>query len=145
MCRFPAMQARGAGRRYGRHVNLAPRQAVTAFGALRIGLGVAFLAAPRRLSRGEDVLMTRGFAVRELVLGIGGVTGGARGASEWARLGALVDLGDAASAAIAVRRQVPRAALALLAALGGLAAETWAFRELTAPSARSCRARGAVG
>jgi hypothetical protein len=118
-------------------VNLAPRQAITALGALRIGLGVAFLAAPRRLSRGEDVLMTRGFAVRELVLGIGGVMGAARGASEWARLGALVDLGDAASAAIAVRRRVPMAALGLLAALGGLAAETWAFRELTAPGARA--------
>jgi hypothetical protein len=118
-------------------MNLAPRQAVTAFGALRIGLGVAFLAAPRRLSRGEDVLMSRGFAVRELVLGIGAVMGGARGASDWARLGALVDLGDAASAAIAVRHRVPMAAPALLAALGGLAVETWAFRELTAPGARA--------
>jgi hypothetical protein len=117
-------------------VKLAPRQAVIALGALRIGLGVAFLAAPRRLSRGEDVLMTQGFAVRELVLGIGGVMGATRGASDWARLGALVDLGDAATAAIAVRRRVPMATPALLAALGGLAVETWAFRELTAPDAR---------
>jgi hypothetical protein len=118
-------------------VNLAPKQIVTALGAARIGLGVAFLAAPRRLSRGEDVLMTRGFAVRELVLGIGGVMGAARDASDWARLGALVDLGDAAAAAIAVRRRVPMAAFSLLAALGGLAAETWAFRELTAQGARA--------
>jgi hypothetical protein len=63
--------------------------------------------------------------------------GGARGASEWARLGALVDLGDAASAAIAVRRRVPMAALPLLAALGGLAAEAWAFRELSAAGDRA--------
>jgi hypothetical protein len=118
-------------------VNLAPRQAVTALGALRIGLGVAFLVAPRLLSRGEDVLMTRGFAVRELVLGIGGVMGAAANASDWARLGALVDMGDAASAAIAVRHRVPMAAPALLAALGGLTAETWAFRELTALGARA--------
>jgi hypothetical protein len=124
-------------------VNPAPRQAVTAFGALRIGLGVAFLAAPRRLSRGEDVLMTRGFAVRELVLGMGGVMGVSRGASDWARLGALVDLGDAAAAAIAMRRRVPMASLALLAALGGLAVETWAFRELTAPGARAYGQLGA--
>jgi hypothetical protein len=114
---------------------LAPKQTVTAFGALRIGLGIVFLAAPRRLSRGEDVLMTRGFAVRELVLGIGGVMGAAGNASEWARLGALVDLGDAATAAIAVRRRVPMAAPSLLAALGGLAAEAWAFRTMTAPGA----------
>jgi hypothetical protein len=118
-------------------VKLAPRQAVTAFGALRIGLGVAFLSAPRLLSRGEDVLMTRGFAVRELVLGIGGVMGAARAGSDWARLGALVDMGDAATAAIAVRRRFPMAAPALLAALGGLAVETWAFRELAAPGARA--------
>ena len=81
--------------------------------------------------------MTRGFAVRELVLGIGGVIGAARNASDWARLGALVDMGDAASAAIAVRRRVPMAAPALLAAVGGLAVETWALRELTAPGARA--------
>jgi hypothetical protein len=117
-------------------VKLAPRQAVTTLGALRIGLGVAFWAAPRLLSRGEDVLMTRGFAVRELVLGIGGVMGAARGASDWALLGALVDMGDAASAAVAIRRRVPMATPAFLAALGGLAVEAWAFRELTAPGAR---------
>ena len=107
------------------------RQVITGFAALRIGLGVAFLVAPRRLSRGEDVLMTRSFAVRELALGIGGMTGATAAPAVWAGLGALVDAGDAVSAAIAVRRNVPRAGWALLTAVGGLAAEAWALRVLT--------------
>jgi hypothetical protein len=72
--------------------------------------------------------MTRSFAVRELVLGIGGVTGARSAPTLWAGLGALVDGGDAVSAAIAVKRKVPQARLALLTAVGGLAAETWALR-----------------
>ncbi len=118
-------------------MSVSTRGVVTGFGALRIGFGVALLLAPRRLSRGEDVLMTRSFAVRDLVLGVGGVTDAARAASVWARLGVLVDAGDAASAAIAVRRKVPLATWALLAAVGGLAAETWALRQLTVEEAAS--------
>jgi hypothetical protein len=112
-------------------VSVRSRQVITGFGALRIGLGVAFLVAPRRLSRGDDVLMTRSFAVRELALGIGGVTGATSAPSVWAGLGTLVDGGDAVSAASAVRRKVPLARWALLSAIGGLAAEAWALRLLT--------------
>jgi hypothetical protein len=111
-------------------VKVEPRHVVTGLGALRIGIGAAFLVSPRRLAHGEDVLMIRSFAVRELVLGVGGVMGAARSPAEWARLGALVDVGDAASAAIAVRHRVPRAVPALLAALGGLTFEAWALRRV---------------
>ncbi len=47
-------------------MSVSARGVVTGFGALRIGFGFALLLAPRRLSGGEDVLMTRSFAVREL-------------------------------------------------------------------------------
>ena len=102
------------------------RRVVTGFGVLRVGLGAAFLIAPRRMSRGEDVLMTRSFAVRELVLGLAALRRASQDTGEWARLGALVDRGDAGAAAIALRSGVPMAAPSLLAALAGLAAETWA-------------------
>jgi hypothetical protein len=111
-------------------VQLRPRQVVTAFGLIRCGFGVAFLLAPRRLARGEDLLMTRSFAVRELVLGVGGLRAAPEDAGDWARLGALVDAGDAAAAAAAVSRRVPLGRMALLTALGGLAVEGWAAREL---------------
>ena len=112
---------------------LAPPHVVTGFGVVRVGLGIAFLVAPERLSRSE-ALMTRSFAVRELVLGVGGVARAGSGTAEWAQLGALVDLGDALAAAAAVLRRVPGATPALLAALGGLAAETWAHRNAHVPN-----------
>lgn len=109
-----------------------PRQVVTLFGVIRCGFGVAFLVAPRRLARGDDVLMTRSFAVRELVLGVGGLRASPATTRDWARLGALVDAGDAAAAAVAARNRVPLSRMALLTALGGLAAEGWAAQRLQA-------------
>jgi hypothetical protein len=86
---------------------------VKGFGALRLGIGVAFACAPRRLSRGEDVLLTRSFAVREAVLGLGGLRAGPHQVHDWARTGALV------ASAIAVRCRTPMAVPAsLMAALG---------------------------
>jgi hypothetical protein len=113
-------------------MTVTPRQVVTAFGAIRCGFGVAFLLAPGKLARGDDLLITRSFAVRELVIGIGGLRASHAGAADWARLGALVDAGDAAAATAAVARRVPLGIPALLTALGGLAVEAWAARQLAA-------------
>ncbi|HEY5165880.1 MAG TPA: hypothetical protein VIJ44_08015, partial [Acidimicrobiia bacterium] len=56
--------------------NSSGRAVVGAFAATRVAIGVAFVIAPGRLTRGSaatDTLMTRTFAVREVVLGVGGL------------------------------------------------------------------------
>jgi hypothetical protein len=45
-------------------------QVVTAFGLMRVGIGAAMFVAPRALGRNDEVLITRSFAVRELVIGV---------------------------------------------------------------------------
>ena len=77
--------------------------------------------------------MTRGFAVREIALGVGGLIATTRPDASpsalrlWAGLGALTDGGDLAAALAEVRRGEPAAVPALLAA-GGLLTEGWALR-----------------
>ena len=78
-----------------------------------------------------ETLMTRYFAVRETVLGVGGllaVLGGSPAAvRRWAGLGALTDVGDlAASLADLHRREKGALAQSLLAA-AGLAVEARAL------------------
>lgn len=99
-------------------------QVVKVFAWIRIGFGLSFFAAPGKLARGDDLLMTRSFAVRELIVGVGALT--SSDTATWARLGALIDVGDAAAAGIGVRNKVPLARFALLTGLSGLAFEAWA-------------------
>lgn len=101
---------------------------VKGFGALRVGIGLAFAVAPKRLSRGEDVLMTRSFAVREVALGLGGLRAGPHEIRDWALAGALVDIGDLAASAVAVRRRTPMAVASLLTAIVGFGLEIYAAR-----------------
>jgi hypothetical protein len=102
-----------------------------------LAIGIAFAVAPHRLSGrsrsgGHDTLMTRGFAVREITLGVGGLiatTGGDTPSSSlrlWAGLGALTDAGDLAAALAEVRRG-ERAAVPALVATAGFLTEGWAL------------------
>ena len=107
-------------------MSLTTPHVVKGFGALRLGIGVALAIAPKRLSRGDDILMTRSFAVREAVLGLGGLKAGPHQLRDWALAGALVDTGDVIASAVAVRRRTPMAVPALLMAAMGLGLELWA-------------------
>ena len=115
---------------------LTTRQVVKGFGAIRVLLGVAFAIAPKRLSRGEDVLMTRSFAVREVALGLGGLLAGPHQVRDWARAGALVDIGDIAASAAAVRRRTPMAVPSLLTAVVGFGLEIYAAHRADASPER---------
>lgn len=100
---------------------------VTAFGLMRIGIGAAMLVAPRALGRNDEVLMTRSFAVRELVIGVGGLRSAHTDQERtWARLGVLTDALDCVAATVAVRNQVPHAGATLAMAAAGLAFEAYA-------------------
>ncbi len=74
--------------------------------------------------------MTRSFAVREIVLGVGALGAlakrrpNAQGLQLWASLGSLVDLGDLTAALIT---HEPGAGVAALFAAAGLSAESWAL------------------
>jgi hypothetical protein len=114
------------------------RLVVGAFGAVRIAIGVAFAIAPERLGSGSNGtptanLMTRSFAVREAVLGAGGLLAARRATAAssvvrtWAGLGALTDAGDLAASAIAVRRGDSSARVPALVAAAGLTIELWAL------------------
>jgi hypothetical protein len=116
---------------------LSPRLVVGAFAGVRVVIGVAFAVAPRRLSgpatgASPAALMTRSFAVREAVLGVGGLVAAARPQTSpaavraWAGLGALTDAGDLAASLAGGPSERSAVGPALLAA-GGLAAELWAF------------------
>ena len=114
------------------------RLVVGAFAGTRVAIGVAFALAPDRLGARtdgtrSDTLMTRSFAVREVVLGIGGLVAVASADRRpsavrlWAGLGALTDAGDlAASLAGGPRRNQAALVPAAVAAMG-LVAELWAF------------------
>jgi hypothetical protein len=119
-------------------VNVSAKNVVRIFAGIRVAVGVAFALAPDRLNRrsqgtGNDTLMTQSFAVREIVLGIGGLVATTRADASpsavrmWAGLGALTDGGDLAAAFAGVQRGDQTAIPALVAA-GGLAAELWALR-----------------
>jgi len=101
-------------------------------GVCRVGIGLAFLLAPRRLNAdageaGGSTLMIRSFAVREAALGIGGLLVAMRAVDRptdvrsWAGLGALVDTGDLGTAVVS------KQAIPSLMATVGLAAESWAW------------------
>ncbi len=83
-------------------------RAVLALNAGRVVLGLALLLAPGRLLRAalggaapgpEAVALARGFAARDLALGLGPLLGARRdprGLRGWAEAGAVADLGDVA-------------------------------------------------
>ena len=117
---------------------LSSRLVVGGFAGMRVAIGLAFTLAPNRLvgrSDGTrpDTLMTRSFAVREVVLGVGGllaVKGAATCPSAvraWAGLGALTDAGDLVASLAAGRRETQSTYAQGLVAAAGLAAELWAF------------------
>jgi hypothetical protein len=119
-------------------VNVSAKNVVRVFAGIRVAVGVTFALAPNRLNRrsqgkGNDTLMTQSFAVREMVLGIGGLVATTRADASpsavrmWAGLGALTDGGDLATALAGVQRG-DQAAIPALVAAGGLVAELWAFR-----------------
>ena len=110
---------------------------VGTFAGIRVAIGVAFAVAPDRLSgpadgTRRDTLMTRSFAVREVVLGVGGLLAATRAditpsaVRTWAGLGALTDAGDLAASLIGGRPK-PSARVPALVAASGLAAELLAF------------------
>jgi hypothetical protein len=100
---------------------------VTAFGLMRIGIGAAMLVAPRAVGRNDEVLMTRSFAVRELVIGVGGLRSVHTDQERtWAGLGVLTDALDCVTATVAVRHRVPYARATLAMAAAGLAFEAYA-------------------
>lgn len=122
---------------YRRFVGKAgPRLVVGTVAATRMAIGVAFALAPRRLTRGagNDTLMTRSFAVREVVLGVGGLLAAARADSPpsnvrlWAGLGALTECGDLCASLAGVRRGSSSGRVPALVAATGLLSELWAFR-----------------
>jgi hypothetical protein len=76
------------------------RLIVGTLAGMRIAIRVAFVVARDRLNRvSDDTLMTRSFAVREVVLGVGGLLAAARAditpsaIRTWAGLGAALELG----------------------------------------------------
>ncbi|GEM_PF-2832850 len=114
------------------------RLVVGAFAATRVAIGVVFAIAPDRVTRqttGPDAaLMTRSFAVRETVLGVGGLLAAAAarrhpsGVRLWAGLGALTDGGDLWAALAGLPDAGASAGVPAVVAALGLAAELWAFR-----------------
>jgi hypothetical protein len=117
---------------------LSLRLVVGGFAVMRVAIGLGFALAPNRLvgrsdGTGRDTLMTRSFAVREVVLGVGGllaVKGGDTSPAAvraWAGLGALTDAGDLAAALAAGRQERQSTRVQGLVAAAGLAAELWAF------------------
>jgi hypothetical protein len=115
------------------------RHVVGAFGVMRVAIGAAYALAPARLGGGSDgapndALMTRSFAVREAVIGVGGLLAVRRAESfpsavrTWAGLGALTDVGDLAASVTAVRSGNASARLPALVAAAGLAVELCALR-----------------
>jgi hypothetical protein len=130
--------------------NASGRAVVGAFAATRVAIGVAFAIAPGRLTRGsaatdDDILMTRSFAVREVVLGVGGLLAVARADRRpsdvrlWAGLGALTDGGDLCASLASIRREASSTRVPALVAVAGLWCELWAFRAAT-PDRRACLA-----
>jgi hypothetical protein len=112
---------------------------VGVFGAMRMAIGVAFAFAPERLggrsdSTTNDTFMTRSFAVREAVLGVGGLLAVSRkdasrsAVRTWAGLGALTDAGDLAASLSAARGGDTSARVAALIAATGLVTELCALR-----------------
>jgi hypothetical protein len=122
--------------------NASAKAVVGAFAATRVAIGVAFALAPGRLAPGsaatdDDTLMTRSFAVREVVLGVGGLVAVARAEHRpsdvrlWAGLGALTDGGDLCASVASIRRQGSSSRVPAVVAAAGLVCELWAFCAVT--------------
>jgi hypothetical protein len=119
-------------------INVSAKNVVRVFAGIRVAIGLGFALPPDRLNGGSagragDTLMTQSFAVREIVLGIGGLVATTRADASpsavrmWAGLGALTDGGDVATALGGVRRGEQTVIPAAVAA-AGLVAELWALR-----------------
>jgi hypothetical protein len=119
--------------------NARVKVVVGAFAAARVAIGVAFAVVPRHRGDGtaptrDAVLMTRSFAVREVVLGVGGLLAVARadrdpaGLRRWAGLGALTDTGDLWASLAGARSDAAGTRVPALVAAAGLACELWAVR-----------------
>lgn len=117
---------------------VSARWVIGAFAAARIAIGVAFVRPASRgagapAATGSETLMRRSFAVREFVLGVGGllaVAGAERRPSSLrlrAGLGALTDGGDLCAALAGPREEGWSAQLPAFVAAAGLAGELWAF------------------
>lgn len=117
---------------------IGPTVVVAVFGGIRVAIGAAFALAPDRLdgrpAGSPGTLMTRSFAVREVVLGVGGLLAAATANANpsavrtWAGLGTLSDGGDLAASVAGIRRGEPSSRLSALVAATGFATELWAFR-----------------
>lgn len=117
---------------------VSPRFIVGVFAGIRLAIGVVFMIAPDRL-RGPSqqspgaTLMTRSFAVRETVLGVGGMLAVARrddslsAVRTWAGLGALTDIGDLGASLVGNNEDTQPVLVPALMAATGLLVELWAF------------------
>jgi hypothetical protein len=115
---------------------ISPPFVVGVFGGIRLAIGTAFLFAPGRLGGRQDGrpgnLMTRSFAVRELVLGVGGLLAAVNAEASpsavrtWAGLGALTDAGDLVAAVAGASRGESGSGASAFVAATGFAAELWA-------------------
>jgi len=124
---------------------VSSRFIVGVFAGLRVAIGVGFAIAPDRLGEPSGgprraTLMTRSFAVREAVLGVGGLLAVA-GTDEslsavrtWAGLGALTDIGDLGASLVSSTRARDRSGyVPALVAAAGLLFELWAFTAAVQP------------
>ncbi len=128
---------------------VSPGVVVGAFAALRVAIGAVFMIAPDRVAAPSErspgaTLMTRSFAVREAVLGVGGLLAVARQGDclpairTWAGLGALTDLGDLVASLAEGKGGDTSVRVPALVAAAGLCGELWA---LTAPASVSTTAQ----
>jgi hypothetical protein len=121
---------------------VSPRFIVGVFAGLRVAIGVLFMIFPHRRSgpsgqSSDGTLMTRSFAVREAVLGIGGMLAVTKrddslsAVRTWAGLGALTDIGDLGVSLAGAKQGTQPVLVPALFAATGLLVELWA---LAAPS-----------
>ena len=117
---------------------VSPGFVVGMFAVLRVVIGAVFMIAPDRVTGPSErspgaTLMTRSFAVREVVLGLGGLVAVAgRGDSlpairMWAGLGALTDIGDLVASLTESKKRRASALVPALVAAAGLVGELWAL------------------
>jgi hypothetical protein len=129
---------------------ISPAFVVGVFDGIRLTIGTAFLFAPDRLGGGPEgqpgKLMTRSFAVRELVPGIGGLLAAVNAEASpsavrtWASLGALTDAGDLVAAVAGASRGESGSRASAFVAATGFAAELWASQSGSARPEGSTRA-----
>ncbi len=117
---------------------VSPGLVVGVFAALRVVIGAVFMIAPDRATGPSErtagaTLMTRSFAVREAVLGVGGLVAVARQGESlpairtWAGLGALTDFGDLVASLIEAKKSDTSVRVPALVAAAGFLGELWAL------------------